>query len=238
MSPPSDSAPGEPAGARWRQPPPAGWWSAAAAAGAVAALHFTLLLAWLVPGEVLPAAARGLAAVYVEPVFAQNWWLFAPDPPAVARGVDVRGVTFVDGASRHTPWVSVTRPLATVVRRNPLSPHNARRIVVLNATYAVTDPGGPMRLRGAARELVLRAWSDPARQPAAVVVLERAGAVELAATYPGRHFDQLQIRVTARPLPPPKAGAGRGADAAPGPPDVLLFAAVPFPSDLHGGAPR
>ena len=197
------------------------WWAAAGAGVLLAAAHFVLVFLWLLPGG--PPGPRALAERYVAPLFAQNWWLFAPDPPAVARAVEVRGIATAGGAAATTAWQPVTAPLAAAVARNRLSPANARWILVLNATYALTEPGGPLRLRGDARELVLRGWSEPRRQPAALVVLERAGALALAAAHPGQPFDRLQVRITVRPL---------GATAAGG--DELRFPPVPFPADLAG----
>lgn len=203
------------------------WWITAIAALALAALHFTLLLAWLIPSEAAPGLRRA-AQVYVAPVFAQNWWLFAPDPPAVDRRVDVRGTWVQDGEHRSTPWLPLIDPLTAAVQANPFTPRNATWIVVLNATYSLSDPMGPLRLHGGARDLILRGWSDPARQPPALVVLERAGALALAAAYPDRDLEQVQVRLTVRPLP---SFADRAAPAS-APADELLFPPVPYAMDL------
>ena len=217
------------AGAAEGVAPPRWWWAVAVASVAVAALHFALVAIWLVP--VGGGAARAFAGRWVAPLFTQNWWLFAPDPPAVDRQVAVRGVAAAgDGAV--TPWLPLTRRATAEVARNRLTARNARWLVLLNATYALTGPSGPLRLRGGARELVLRSWTEPKRQPAALVVLTRLGAVALREAYPERRFERLQVRITVRPLPPP-AGGGR----MPRPPaDELRFPPVAFPREVAEGA--
>jgi hypothetical protein len=199
---------------------------------ALAALHFTLVVAWLLPGALVPPALRRVAHAYVAPVFAQNWWLFAPDPPPLDRQVEARGF-YADARGRAaTAWLPLTATATAAVQRRPLASDNGSWVVLLNAMYGVADPNGVLRLRGGARELVLRSLSEPARQPATLVVLERAGAAALRARHPGLRFEAVQVRVLVRRLPPPHppgagiAGAG----------DELRFPPVPFAASLPGGA--
>lgn len=210
-----------------RPPRRRAWWLVASAGGALAALHFTLLAAWLLPVSAAPWLQHA-AQAYVAPVFAQNWWLFAPDPAGVDRRVEVRGAWFEAGVRRETAWLPLIQPLAAAVQANPLTPQNATWIMVLNATYALSDPGGVLRLRGGARDLVLRGWSNPALQPAPLVVLERVGSTALAAAHPGLRLAQVQVRLTVRPLP---AFARR--DSAPDlAAEELLFPPVPISDEL------
>lgn len=193
----------------------------------LAATHFVLIVAWLVPGPAVPAGLRATASAWVAPLFTQNWWLFAPDPPPLDRRVHVRGFYDSAGVRRTTPWLPLTDSLSTRVRRNPLSSAHAAWIVVLNATYALTGPSGPLALREPARRLVIGSWSAPERRPPALVVLDRTGALALAAAYP-RKLEQVQVRITVRPLPPMGDRADRRAGG-----QVLLFPPVPFPEDLE-----
>jgi hypothetical protein len=222
-----DDAPPPPFGSE----PPTGsrrlWWATALVACGLAVLHFALLLVWLVPGDLAPFLRRA-AHVYVAPVFAQNWWLFAPDPPAVERRIEVRGAYASDGGRRFTAWFPLTGSLTAAVQRNPLSPKNASWIAVLNATYALADPMGPLRLRGAARDLVVQSFSDPARQPTGLLVLERAGSVALAAAHPGLRLDRVQVRLTVRHLPSFAERAAPSAAAV----DELLFPWVPIATEF------
>ena len=203
------------------------WWTAAIVAFALAMSHFVLLLAWLLPGGV-PPRLRGAAHVYLTPLFVQNWWLFAPDPPAVDRRADVRGAYTLDGRRHFTRWLPLTAPLTSAVQRSPLSPRNAPWIMVLNATYALADPTGPLRFRGAARDLVIHSWSDPARQPLSLVVLERTGSLALAAAFPELEIGEVQVRVTVRRLPPFEARSAPSAAAA----EEIVFPPVPRATDL------
>jgi hypothetical protein len=204
------------------------WQVVALCLSTLAALHFLLIVVWLLPTPRVPTMIRAVASAYVTPIFAQNWWLFAPDPPRLERRVDVRAFPKDGEHDAATAWMSLTDPVIDAIRRNRLSPQNGAWIVLLNAMYSLTDErAGPLRLGGGARDLVLRTWADPARQPTGLVVLHRAGSAALAAAHPGRDFDRVQVRIAIRRLP---AFADRHAAAALV--DVLLFPPVPFARDV------
>jgi Family of unknown function (DUF5819) len=209
---------------RWRL----AWWVSAVGLIALSGLHFALVLVSLLPRELIPEAARGAARAYVAPLFVQNWWLFAPNPPALDRRVDIRGTYVVGGERRVTPWLSLTAPVISAVQRNRLSPRNAAWIVVLNAVYSLTGETGPLRLRGGARELILKGWAETPRQPSGLIVLERAGSAALVAAYPGWDFDQIQLRIVVRRLPPFTDRHGQPSEAA----EELLFPPVSFFGDV------
>lgn len=207
-----------------RRDPGRTWWLAAAGLITASAVHFTLVALWLLPGGATPQPLRLAAQAWVAPLFVQSWWLFAPDPPSLERVAEVRGL---DGDGGTTEWLSLTGDTVEAVRASRLSPRDAEWIVVLNATYALADPLSPaVRLQGAARELVLRAWRAPRHQPAALIVLERAGTALLRARGPEHVPEQIQVRVRFRQLP------DTGAPATERGWNEVEFLPVPFVRDV------
>lgn len=205
-------------------PPGRAWWLAAGLLATAAVLHFTLVAVSLLPDGAVPSRLHAAAQAWVAPLFVQSWWLFAPDPPSLERVAEVRGI---DGDGRGSAWLSLTAGVVRELSESRLSPRDAEWIVVLNATYALADPRSPaVRLQGDARALALRAWRAARHQPAALVVLERAGAALLQARARARLPDRLQIRLRIRDLPDPRAPA-READWT-----EVEFLPVPFPHDV------
>lgn len=58
-------------------------------AATLVAGHMLLILAYTIPRSMVPERFRVLAQLYAAPLFHQQWWLFAPDPPVCAAEVQV-----------------------------------------------------------------------------------------------------------------------------------------------------
>lgn len=65
--------------------------------------HLLMTAAYLLP---TPGPIRSSATRYIEPVFKQSWWVFAPDPVSSNVYLSVRA-TKNDGT--QTPWFGITR---------------------------------------------------------------------------------------------------------------------------------
>lgn len=65
--------------------------------------HLAMTALYLGP---TPSAIRSIATAYMEPVFKQSWWVFAPDPESENKYFLVRAKK-ADGAM--TPWFDATR---------------------------------------------------------------------------------------------------------------------------------
>ena len=201
------------------------WWAALAALMVVVAAHFSLVLLYLLPPNPISYAVRGATYAYVVPFFAQNWWLFAPNPSPVDRAAYVRATYLDGGEEKTTPWLGLTEPVIAAVRANRLSSEHFSLLVLLNAIYSLTSDARLLTGDVELRERVIESWRDPIRQPPGLVVLERAGSAALAQTYPGREFGQIQVMLAIRPLPrfPPSDAPEMAA-----PVDHLVFRPVPF----------
>lgn len=73
--------------------------------------------------------------------------------------------------------------------------------MLLNATYLLTSHPELLSADAETRDALLDRWDDPAGKPAALIALERAGAVTLAAEYPAVSFRQVQVMFTVEQIP-------------------------------------
>lgn len=58
-------------------------------AATLVAVHMLLILAYTLPRQMVAERFRVLGQWYAAPLFHQQWWLFAPDPPVCAGEVQV-----------------------------------------------------------------------------------------------------------------------------------------------------
>jgi hypothetical protein len=89
-------------------------------------VHFGFTFIYLSPANPLKSKQWETIFNYMNPLFTQNWKLFAPNPANQQLNLDMR-VQYVDnaGATRQTDWKSITLPVIKELQSNHFSP-NAR----------------------------------------------------------------------------------------------------------------
>jgi hypothetical protein len=89
-------------------------------------IHFAITFVYLSPANQLKSKNWEFIFSYMNPLFTQNWKLFAPNPSNQHANLDIR-VQYVDkdGATRQTEWKSITLPIIQKLQANRFSP-NAR----------------------------------------------------------------------------------------------------------------
>jgi hypothetical protein len=162
---------------------------------AAVAVHFLLIAVTIPSKNPLSAAGENFPLRYVDPAFKQKWSLFAPDP--------LRGDIHLMGRARNhggewTEWTEFYKPVLEEVRSSAFSPRALVRVhLIRSAVFPLRDAIGKTVQE---TDLLLREWQDPDSKPAEVVSLERTAAGELAEQYPGRRFDQVQVRIVLTKL--------------------------------------
>lgn len=189
---------------------PVVWWASVCALGVGLAVHFALLIASAAP-PLVPSGVRALAAGYTEPFFRQSWAFFAPEPAPFHHAVAVRGIPDV---GESTPWLPLTDLAIQTVQANRVSGQGASLTAILHAAYSLADLR-LLHLDEAIRQRLVQDQGNPSRKSAALIVLERVGAVALAEAYPSLDLARVQIRLSLRGLGPER-GAGE-----PGPSQVI-----------------
>ncbi len=210
------------------------WWLTAGALATGLAAHFTLVLLHVLPPNPVSAAFRGVTRAWVVPRFAQDWRLFAPTPVVNDCTAYARAL-YDDGDGEHvTEWLDFSTPVVRAVQRNRLSPRNAVLPMLFTAMYDVTNRAGPRD--GLLRQRLLEEWSDVARQPPSLVVLEASGSAALAAAHPDRAFRHVQVMIAIQP-PLPFAERNAPEDERPQA-AYLVLPRVPFQPVAAWGAGR
>lgn len=83
--------------------------------------HFSIVIADVIPYNPITNKHQQSIDQYMNPVFSQNWHLFAPEPVAHNDGIQVK-VEFAD--SRDSGWVDITTPMIDEMHKNYFSPLN------------------------------------------------------------------------------------------------------------------
>ncbi|MCH5585162.1 DUF5819 family protein [Shimazuella sp. AN120528] len=89
-------------------------------------IHFSFTFLYLSPANPFKSKHWDMIIGYMNPLFTQNWKLFAPNPASQQENLDIR-VQYVDnqGATRETDWKSITLPVIKELQSNRFST-NAR----------------------------------------------------------------------------------------------------------------
>lgn len=175
------------------------WWLTCVALSVAITGHFIIVLLAIAPVSGMPAALSRFGYGYVEPLFRQGWWFFAPDPPAFEHAVAVRGWPVDEPTGAPTPWVAVTDPLIRASQTNRFAPESTRLSLVLFSTYGLLTPAIlPMDTKAVPHPPTDETWE---RQPLSILALQRIGADALRQAHPETAFGRIQIRLTLWRLP-------------------------------------
>ena len=173
--------------------PPARWWSRALVAGttvtvgAVAAVHLSATFLYNAPAN--PVSQRYAPQVdwWMNPLFAQNWRLFAPNPISENVAVQARASLRPDG--RPTAWFDLSARDDAATVGDPVPGHVTQN-TVRNAWFSWAGSHGPN--------------GDPTAPDASVMQTYLLGVVvdRLRPLAPGA-IGSVQIRVVTTLIPGP-----------------------------------
>ncbi len=181
------------------------WWSSFAVLLAVLTFHFTMVQLSNMPMSPLKLQYGDLIEHYVDPLFTQNWQLFAPQPIDEDIALMVRG-RFRDprtGRSQTTQWLNVTESLIDQVRKNRLTPLALVELAEANVVVSFSndllmDPRAAV-VRDGKRVLIL---PIPVRAyPRDMTVLTRTGLASLEIEFPGVKFSEVQVGLSRYRFP-------------------------------------
>ncbi len=158
--------------------------------GLTISIHFGLIISTLLPHNAVSSAVAPAARRWVDPVFSQDWRLFAPKPEnsdvrILARGVDRTG-------HQHTQWLDVNTSLVIAIRRNPLSPLALPEILSAKCALVLLSTLINGHRTEQQRQELIKQWGDPGRKPPELIALERAGS-SLLRTRRVTHYPRMQI---------------------------------------------
>ena len=187
--------------------PPVAWVSTGLAA-LVVATHMTMTFLHVAPVNPMKVEHETAVARWTEPLFDQNWKLFAPDPIAVDQGILVRA-RLADGT--ETTFVDIVTPYLVDKHHNLLASRagyqvtgvltrflEARELVVADLD---TDDVAAAGLFLEAAQLADADEADRFVYDQSLLDLRDSALAHLGATAPASEVTALQLRVVQHEFP-------------------------------------
>lgn len=161
----------------------------------VLAFHFTMTLIYVSPLN------NKIVNAYMEPLFLQNWKLFAPDPKKVSYTVYVSAeYTERDGEVRSSRWMDMTSPL---IEKNHSKLFSEVHRPLRSQLYALLYYGFPDSLPPQVIKkeeknhyyVDIRAKEVQEYRSKAFSILERYASVYVGEVSPQRKINRIKLRV-------------------------------------------
>ncbi|WP_188432464.1 DUF5819 family protein [Kroppenstedtia guangzhouensis] len=158
------------------------WWAVLLAV--VLAIHFFITFWYLTPNNPVKSKWWDRLYAYMDPLFTQNWQLFAPNP--VSQHQDVWAKARVKdpatGQLRETDWKNITRPMIRDKQSQRISSEGRvlRQISV-----------GARHFRG----------DDPKEKQKGEWILQRSVSTALGLTFSDSDIQQVKFRVVTNLFP-------------------------------------
>lgn len=164
------------------------------------AFHFLMVLFFNSPENELSKPYKTLNKAYMEPIFFQDFKLFAPDPVTSNQTLYIRG-TYRDRHKNglHTEWINITAPIASSIQENRFS---SQQYIKTTVTHAV---GTMVRAYFTDKKDFLKRYrytGDVRKLPYSMVVLNRLGSGELQKKYPDLQFESMDMKIEVERFPP------------------------------------
>ncbi|MDR6225781.1 DUF5819 family protein [Desmospora profundinema] len=148
------------------------------------AVHFGLVTLSLTPDNPVNHRHKEAIDAYMDPLFTQNWMLFAPNPVSQHRSLaaQARVVNPRTGAMMETEWVDITDPLVKQKQRNRLSSEAlvSRHIISGIRNYR---------------------HKDESRHLDGEKMLQRVSSTALAKQWPNRNIHEIRFRIITQAVP-------------------------------------
>lgn len=159
------------------------------------AFHFTMTLIYVSPLN------NKIVNVYMDPLFQQNWKLFAPDPKKESYTVYVSAeYTERDGEIRSSSWMDMTSPL---IEKNHSQLFSEVNRPLRSQLYALLYYGFPNSLPPQVIKeegenhyhIDIKAKEVQEYRNKAFSILERYASVYVGEGYPQRKINRIKLRV-------------------------------------------
>lgn len=146
--------------------------------------HFLLTLLYLAPDNLLKRRFSEPLYRYMDPLFAQNWQLFAPNPVSQHRSLVVKAKIRdpKTGQIRETPWRDITRPQVQDVWENRL----------FNSSRSLRFQVSAIRMYQS---------KDPERKAEGLQMLRRLALDSLRSEPDFPHLEQIKVRIVVNQFP-------------------------------------
>jgi hypothetical protein len=156
-------------------------------------VHFGLIAFSVVPEQAVPRPVERVSSGYADPLFRQEWSLFAPDP--IDGDVQIFVRARPQGTDTWTEWTDIYGPIRDEVRARPFSP---RAFVRVNLLRSALVPIKVMFFDNdtlSERQEVFLEWQQPESRPAELTSLDRTASAAMAERFPDLDLEAVQTRL-------------------------------------------
>ncbi|WP_457032331.1 DUF5819 family protein [Kitasatospora sp. P5_F3] len=162
---------------------------------AASLVHVLLVFMYVAPPNQLSQAYSRQINAWINPLFEQNWRLFAPDPESATRQVSVRTArTSRDGTRQVGDWFDLSAVDDSDVKHNVFPSHTTQNML-RRAWAAYLESHGSDDKPHSERARMLQEYL-------------RNIAVERVAAHQDSTFDAVQLRVITQPIAAPTTAGG------------------------------
>lgn len=117
----------------------ASWWITLVFISGFLVFHFSLLFINDMPSNYLSIKFGRFINAYVDPIFAQNWTLFAPNPISTNDDILVKYYYIKNGTTHISPWTDISDSLIQQIQRNRISSYSTVEIMFSNAVSSLSN---------------------------------------------------------------------------------------------------
>ncbi|GAA1244813.1 hypothetical protein GCM10009609_05230 [Pseudonocardia aurantiaca] len=154
---------------------------------AAAFLHVLLVFLYVAPPNTISQRYSSQIYGWVEPLFQQNWKLFAPNPESVNRQILARTMqTAPDGTEQVSDWFDLTAVDASAIEHNLFPSHTAQNMLRVAWSNYLDWHGSDDRSHSQ-RALMMKEYL-------------RNIAVDRVAAQRHSTFEAIQLQVITRPI--------------------------------------
>jgi hypothetical protein len=176
----------------------------------VSLVHILLVFLHVAPSNEISKRYSGQIDAWINPLFEQNWQLFAPDPETSTRQISVRTRTTTDGVEKVSGWFDLTAVDYSAINHHAFPSHTNHNML-RRAWVAYLQTHGSDDQPYSERAVMIQQY------------LRNIAVHRLTADGRG-HFEAIQLQVITRPIvAPAEMGAPR-----PAPPPAAEVRQLPW----------
>lgn len=175
-------------------------------------LHFSIIALYNAPSNPIQAKYKKEMSMYVDPLFTQNWKLFAPTPVTTSNYFYVKAKLKNGSETRTTDWIDIVDYMYEQNHKNRFTPYN-RLLRIPRSAYALQyQHDGTIvslmkkikegKLDADKYEHLIESDTQKSKEKEAIEILNRFAEASLLKNFPGEEIVEYQVLLVEKePVP-------------------------------------
>jgi hypothetical protein len=161
-------------------------------------IHFFLVSLTVMPMNPISNAMKNITSKYVDPLFTQNWHLFAPDPIENNTAIQMK---IYNNKNNESEWIDATTKMTKVMHNNYVSPYNriARMPEAITSEMLKDDPDiielKKRYKQKSPEKLKILNKIEQKKYNANLKILNRYSSAYIKAIEPDKYNEYVKIRI-------------------------------------------